>query len=109
MLILKGKDKTPNTTAMNTYAASFGTPGVSAEVLDFCPQCRWAGRQWAKAGNTTLPKHIQIGSRDVPIVSSRHEWAKAFVEGWREVLREQGITPGRKKSRKRTRKVAVAA
>lgn len=70
--------------------ASFGTPQLSATVTEFIDQCEWAGRQWAKAGNKKLPVHVTVGGRDVPVVRSRHEWAQAFVTGWKQAKAEKG-------------------
>ena len=69
---------------MTAAYASFGgnfTP--SAEYTQTEEACYEAGRRWAKQGHTKLPVHAPIAGRDIQIVRSSHEWAKAFVSGWR--------------------------
>jgi hypothetical protein len=66
-----------------TYAASFGTPTLPAWYGEFEKQCYAAGQAWAQSGKKKLPVHVTVGGRDIPIVRSRHEFAKAFVAGWR--------------------------
>ena len=87
---------------MTSYA-SFGTPALSEDVASFIPVCRQAGYNYAAAGHIQrLPVHIQIAGRDVQIVRSRHEWAKAFTQGWKAFKAEMA-TPKVKRT-KRTRK-----
>jgi hypothetical protein len=62
--------------------ASFGTPTLSPEVEAFEQVCYQAGRVWA-ATHKKLPVHTDVMGRDVPVVGSRHEWAKAFVRGFK--------------------------
>jgi len=66
-----------------SFASFGGSFNPSPEWLQTEEACREAGRRWAMAGNTKLPVHTRIAGRDVQIVRSRHEWAAAFVSGWR--------------------------
>lgn len=68
-----------------TYAASFGTPTLPDWYGEFERQCYAAGQSWAQAGNEKLPASVQVGDRDVPVVRSRHEFAKAFVAGFKSI------------------------
>jgi hypothetical protein len=73
--------------------ASFGTPALPAWYSEFERQCYAAGQAWAQAGQEKLPTSVKVGDRDVPVVRSRHEFAKAFVAGWKSVRQRRG--PGR--------------
>jgi hypothetical protein len=69
---------------MNTSYASFGkAPSLSPEAEAFCADCLQAGYEWGAAGNEKLPASATVGTRQVPIVRSSHEWAREFVKGWK--------------------------
>lgn len=75
---------TKDVNAMTAAFASFGgTFTPSAEYTQTEDACYEAGRRWAQQGNTKLPVHARVAGRDVQIVRSSHEWAKAFVSGWK--------------------------
>jgi hypothetical protein len=63
--------------------ASFGTPQLQQEIVEFEKACYLAGRDWGRS-HKKLPVHVQIGDRDVQVVRSIHEWAKAFTRGFKE-------------------------
>ncbi len=65
------------------YASFGGTFTPSAEYTQTEEACYEAGRRWAQQGQTKLPVHTRVAGRDVQIVRSSHEWAKAFVSGWK--------------------------
>ena len=71
-----------------TYAASFGTPTLPAWYGEFEKQCYAAGQSWAQTGKKKLPLSVQVGDRDVPVVGSRHEFAKAFVAGFKSIRKK---------------------
>lgn len=68
---------------MTAYASFGGTFNPSTEFNATEEACYEAGRRWAMAGNLKLPVHHFIAGRDIQIVRSSHEWAKAFVSGWK--------------------------
>lgn len=72
---------------MQRSYASFGTPQLPAYYEADEQACFAAGRAWAAAGNAKLPRMatVQCGERvrQVPVVGSSHEFAKAFIRGWR--------------------------
>ena len=71
---------------MQQYA-SFGTPQLPAYYAADEVACFKAGRAWAAAGKTKLPRIATVQcdgyERRVPVVRSRHEFAKAFIRGWK--------------------------
>jgi hypothetical protein len=68
---------------MTAYASFGGTFTPSPEFNATEEACYEAGRRWAQKGNTKLPVHTLVAGRDIQIVRSSHEWAKAFVSGWK--------------------------
>lgn len=65
------------------YATFAKAPALSAESEAFISDCFKAGYEWGQAGNEKLPRIATVGTRQVPIVRSSHEWAHAFVSGWK--------------------------
>ena len=71
------------------YATFAKTPTLSPESEAFCSDCFKAGYEWGQAGNEKLPRMATVGDRKVPIVRSSHEWAHAFVSGWKMARQAQ--------------------
>ena len=71
---------------MKTAYASFGTPSVNDEFLVTESLMYEMGKRWALAGHKKLPVKVDLPGRPFPfpIVRSRHEWAVAFVKGWKD-------------------------
>ena len=71
---------------MHKYA-SFGTPSkyTSPEFRITEQYMYQLGYQWRKKGIKKLPQSVSLPGRPLPfpIVRSSHEWAKAFVKGWK--------------------------
>jgi hypothetical protein len=75
-----------NRPAMKTAEefALFGTPSRPDYYADIEQACRLAGREWGLT-HRKLPVHVKVGERDIQIARSMHEFARAFVAGFREV------------------------
>lgn len=65
--------------------ASFGTPTTSVEFQITEAYMKVLGERWAEAGNSKLPRSVELPGRPVPfpILRSRHEWALSFIDGWK--------------------------
>jgi hypothetical protein len=68
---------------MSSYATFAKAPSLSLEAEAFTAECFKAGYQWGQDGNEKLPRMATVGTRQVPIVRSSHEWAHEFVKGWK--------------------------